>query len=135
MSLLAWNESYSVGVASIDDEHRELFDAVRNLESAIVRNAEAAETGPLLLKLAEATARHFQDEEAIMRKAKYPGMALHVANHERLVEKIDAFAVRHSRGGAPLNQHALNFLHDWLLHHIESDDARLGEWLNEHKPG
>jgi hemerythrin len=34
-----------------------------------------------------------------------------------------------------VNQHALNFLRDWLLHHIENDDARLGAWLNERKLG
>jgi hemerythrin len=51
------------------------------------------------------------------------------------MEKVQAFATRHSQNGATVNQHALNFLRDWLLHHIENDDARLGVWLIEHKPG
>jgi hemerythrin-like metal-binding protein len=101
----------------------------------MARFAEPAEMGVLLNKLSAATAKHFADEEAMMREAKYPGLALHAANHQRLMEKVEAFAARHSRSGATVNQHALNFLRDWLLHHIENDDARLGAWLKERKPG
>jgi hemerythrin-like metal-binding protein len=135
MAELSWCDKYAVGVEAIDDEHKELFEAVRGLESAMARFAAPAEMGVLLKKLSAATAKHFSDEEAMMREAKYPGLALHVANHQRLMEKVEAFAARHSRSGATVNQHALNFLRDWLLHHIENDDARLGAWLKEHKPG
>jgi hemerythrin-like metal-binding protein len=135
MAELSWCDKYAVGVEAIDDEHKELFEAVRGLELAMARFAEPAEMGVLLNKLSAATAKHFADEEAMMREAKYPGLALHAANHQRLMEKVEACAARHSRSGATVNQHALNFLRDWLLHHIENDDARLGAWLKERKPG
>ena len=135
MAELTWGDKYAVGVQAIDDEHKELFDAVRELESAMARFAQPAEMGALLKKLSASTARHFADEEAMMREAKYPGLALHMANHQRLMEKVDAFAARHSRSGVTVNQHALNFLRDWLLHHIENDDVRLGSWLHERKVG
>ena len=134
MAELTWGDEYAVGVEAIDDEHKELFDAVRGLESAMARFAQPTEMGELLNKLSASTARHFADEEAMMREAKYPGLALHVANHQRLMEKVKAFAARHSQSGVTVNQHALNFLRDWLLHHIENDDVRLGAWLDEHKP-
>jgi len=135
MAELTWGDRYAVGVEAIDDEHKELFDAVRELESAMARFAQPAEMGELLKKLSASTARHFADEEAMMREAKYPGLALHMANHQRLMEKVQAFAARHSQSGVTVNQHALNFLRDWLLHHIENDDVRLGSWLDEHKVG
>ena len=135
MAELTWGDRYAVGVEAIDDEHKELFDAVRELESAMARFAQPAEMGELLKKLSASTARHFADEEAMMREAKYPGLALHVANHQRLMEKVEAFAARHSQSGVTVNQHALNFLRDWLLHHIENDDVRLGSWLHERKVG
>jgi len=135
MAELTWGDRYAVGVEAIDDEHKELFDAVRELESAMARFAQPAEMGELLKKLSASTARHFADEEAMMREAKYPGLALHMANHQRLMEKVQAFAARHSQSGVTVNQHALNFLRDWLLHHIENDDVRLGSWLHERKVG
>jgi hemerythrin-like metal-binding protein len=129
MAELSWCDKYAVGVESIDAEHKEMFDAVRELGSAMARNANAAETGALLLKLVDATGKHFADEEAMMREAKYPGLALHAANHQRLKEKVEAFAARYSQSGAKMNDHALNFLGDWLVYHIENDDQRLGDWL------
>jgi hemerythrin-like metal-binding protein len=135
MAELTWSDRYAVGVEAIDDEHKQLFDAVRGLESAMARFAQPAEMGELLKKLSASTARHFADEEAMMREAKYPGLVLHMANHQRLMEKMEAFAARHSQSGVAVNQHALNFLRDWLLHHIENDDVRLGAWLHERKPG
>jgi hemerythrin-like metal-binding protein len=132
---LNWGDKYAVGFRGIDDEHKELFEAVRGVESAMARNAGPVETDALLKKLVAATGKHFANEEAIMRGAKYPGLALHAANHQRLMEKAEAFAARHGQGGVAVNQHTLNFLRDWLLHHIETDDARLGAWLKERKPG
>jgi hemerythrin len=129
MAELSWGEKYAVGFQGIDDEHKEMFDAVQELESALERNAETAAP---LKKLVDATAKHFASEELMMRTAKYPGLALHAANHRRLMEKVEAFAARHGQGGVAVDQHALKFLRDWLLYHIENDDARLGGWLKDH---
>jgi hemerythrin len=131
MDELGWSEQYAVGVESIDDEHKELFAAVGKIKEAMTRSAEQAETVELLQKLASATGKHFADEEALMRAAKYPGIELHVANHRRLVQKIDAFVARHKRIGAPMDEHAWSFLRDWLVYHIENDDLRLGNWLQD----
>jgi hemerythrin len=132
LTQLNWNDKYRVGVRAIDDEHKELFDAVNELESAAALNTE---TGALLKKLVSATRGHFADEERAMREAKYPGLALHAANHQRLMEKVEAFAARYSGTGAAVNRHALTFLRDWLVYHIENDDLRLGTWLSEHSAG
>lgn len=135
MAELTWGEKYAVGVRAIDDEHKELFEAVRGLESAAARNAGPAEMDVLLKKLVAATSCHFADEERAMREARYPGLALHAANHQRLMDKVEAFAARYSGSGAAVNQHALTFLRDWLCYHIENDDVRFGHWLSEHAAG
>ena len=129
MAEINWSEKYAVGIESIDHQHKNLFNAVRVIEEAMTRTAGAAETIVLLEKLTSAAGEHFAHEEALMRAAKYPGIVLHEANHQRLMQKIDAFVARHKRIGAPLDQHALSFLRDWLVYHVENDDLRLGDWL------
>jgi hemerythrin-like metal-binding protein len=131
MAEITWCDKYAVGVEGIDDDHKELFAAVNALESAMARNVVAPETAALLQNLVDATQKHFASEEAAMREAKYPGLALHVANHQRLLEKVKAFASRHSQSDIQINQHALNFLRDWLVYHIENDDQRLGAWMKD----
>lgn len=135
MAELSWCGKYAVGVEAIDDEHKELFNAVQAIESAMARNADPAEMDVLLKVLPAVTFEHFAGEEAMMRAVKYPGVVLHAANHQRLMEKVEAFSARYSHGGVAVNQYALNFLRDWLLYHIENDDARFGVWWSERKTG
>jgi hemerythrin len=37
MSLMAWSNSYSVGVATIDSQHKGLFDMVNDLHTAVMQ--------------------------------------------------------------------------------------------------
>lgn len=133
MARLAWSDECRVGVDQIDDEHQGLFDAIAELESAATRNSNPESVGALLSTLAHATRAHFSGEEAMMRAAKYPGLALHLANHQRLLEKLEAFVARYDRSGHAMNEHAVNFLRDWFFHHIQNDDRRFGDWLKERK--
>jgi len=134
MTALTWNDTFSVGVEPLDDEHRELFGLLAALEAATTQRLQPESAARLLRKLEEATRTHFAREEAVMRAAKYPGLTLHSANHLRLMEKLEAFMARHGHGGQALNRHAINFLGDWLVNHIQTDDMRLGDWLRERKP-
>ena len=133
MTALTWNDRFSVGVKPLDDEHRELFSILAALEAATTQSLEPEAAARLLRKLEEATRTHFAREEAVMRAAKYPGLALHSANHLRLMEKLEAFEARYGQGGQALNQHAHSFLDDWLANHIQTDDMRLGDWLRGHR--
>ena len=131
MNEASGSDRYAVGVEAVDEDHKKLFAAMGELESAIARQADLAEALVLLKKLSTATGEHFAGEETMMSEAKYPGLALHRANHQRLMEKLEAFVARYSRGGVQMNQHALTFLRDWLVYHIENDDQRLGAWLKD----
>ena len=126
-----WNQQYNVGVEALDEEHRGLFSRLQELEDAIAQSAAHEKAMGILRKIAESTRDHFQGEEAQMQELQYPGITLHRANHQRLMEKLLAFAARYVSGGQKLDHHALNFLRDWLLYHIQNDDARYGSWLQD----
>ena len=134
MNVLTWNDTFSVGVRRLDDEHRKLFGLLMALEASIRQSRQPETPARLLVMLEEATRAHFAEEEALMRAAKYSGLALHSASHVCLIEELETFGARHGRGEQPLNQHALNFLGNWLVDHIQTDDLRLGDWLRERKP-
>ncbi len=72
MNVLAWNDSFSVGVGPLDDEHRELFGLLKALEAATMQSLEPETPARLLRKLEEATRTHFAVEETVMRAAKIP---------------------------------------------------------------
>lgn len=129
--LMRWSDAYSLGVGIQDREHHVLFEAINDLQAAVVSHEERALIGSLLRTVAEGTRAHFVSEEAMMASTKYNGLALHALKHQRLLEQVDAFVARFNRG-FDLNEHSLIFLRDWFIPHILEADSNFALWYSEH---
>ncbi len=132
MSLLTWNDQFSVGVQTMDDQHTVLFETLNDLHDAMMKGKAQSLAGPLLRKLVEYTREHFSAEEAMMAAARYPGLADHHVKHRDLTRQVEEYVARYERGEITLNLHLLNFLRDWLTNHIQKVDQEYGPWLKDH---
>lgn len=132
MTLLTWNDSYSVGVLEIDCQHTVLFDILNELHAAMLAGEASSLTGPILCKLVTYTREHFAAEEAMLEQSKYPGIEPHKQLHRDLIKQVQEYADRFEKGEITLNLHLLNFLRDWLANHILKVDHAYGPWLIEH---
>lgn len=132
MSLLTWNDSFSVGVKTIDQQHSGLFAIVNELHAAMLKGQAKNVAGPLLDKLLKYTEQHFAYEERMMEAAKYPGLAVHRGHHRDLTRQVGEFMTRYKRGDGALTVELLHFLSDWLTKHIQHEDKEYSPWLNRH---
>ena len=130
VEFLTWTNETSVGVETIDREHRELAQAINELHGTMGKDDQQGLTRPLLRKVAELTRAHFSSEENMMTANKYPGAALHLFEHRNLMQQVDALQARVSRGGFKLTEYSLAFMHDWFDTHIQKEDVQFGVWLN-----
>ncbi|MGD0912066.1 MAG: bacteriohemerythrin [Terracidiphilus sp.] len=126
MPLLAWNDSLSVGVRSIDSQHSKLVAILNELYDSMMQGHAKEVTGPLLRKLINYTREHFSSEESMMAAAKYPGLAAHRREHEKLTKQVEEFAARFDRGECTVNIELLHFLRTWLTGHIQQSDKAYG---------
>ncbi len=124
MALLDWNDSYSVGVATIDRQHAGLFGMVNDLHAAMMKGQAKAVLGSLLDKLVKYTHEHFAYEEKMMEAAKYPNLSAHRVRHRDLTKQVEEFAARYKKGDASLNIELIRFLSDWLTKHILHEDKQ-----------
>lgn len=128
---VAWDESLSVGVAEIDDQHKELFRRFNTLLEACNQGKGRQEVQKLLLFLSDYIKTHFAAEEELQKRRNYPGYAAHKEQHESFIGKIDEFARQFNAEGATvslviqLNQTLVN----WLIQHISKVDRALGEYV------
>ncbi len=132
VSLLTWNDSYSVGVQTIAQQHAGLFAIVNVLHAAMMQGQTQNVAGPLLDKLIKYTVQHFAYEERLMEAAKYPGLAVHRAHHATLTRQVQEFMTRFKRGDSGLTIELLHFLSDWLTKHIQREDKEYRPWLTRH---
>jgi hemerythrin-like metal-binding protein len=131
MALLAWNDNYSVGVNTIDQQHSGLFDIVNELHAAMMKGQAKNVLGALLDRLIKYTVLHFSYEERMMEAAKYPNLAAHRARHTDLTRQVKEFSARYKKGDANLNVELIRFLSDWLTRHILHEDKQYSSCLNQ----
>jgi hemerythrin-like metal-binding protein len=132
---MTWSDSLSVGVKAMDDQHRVLVGILNDLHTAMLAGKAHTITGELLHKLVEYTKFHFACEEELMQEAGFAGLAAHHQRHQELTREVELFVGRYQRGEEMLNIHLMNFLRDWLSHHILEEDREYGTWINRKKIG
>ena len=121
---IPWHDSYKIGDADIDAQHRELFGRINKFLAADDRAGLTA----CAMSLFQYTREHFSFEEAAMRRVAYPAVAAHIAEHNALLSRLNEVA--DSIGKDTLDRLELEeFLSDWLFSHIGTSDARLAVYL------
>jgi hemerythrin len=132
MALITWNDSLSVGVKTIDNQHGVLVDTLNELHDAMMKGQAKNLTEPILRSLLAYTRNHFSAEEAMMAAARYPGLVEHRVKHRDLTKQVESYVERFHRGEITLNLHLMHFLRDWLTHHIQREDRAYGPCLTAH---
>ncbi len=132
MAFMTWNDSYSVGMKTIDQQHAGLFAMVNELHTAMMTGQAKNVVGSLLEKLVKYTVEHFDYEERVMQAAEFPDLATHRAHHVNLKQQVDDFMARYKRGDGAVNIELLRFLSDWLTKHIQREDKQYSPFLTRH---
>ncbi len=132
MALMTWNDSFSVGIKTIDDQHIVLVETLNDLHAAMMKGQAKTLTGPMLTRLVAYTRDHFKAEEAMMMTTKYPAFSQHQAKHRDLTKQVEEFVDRFESGEITLNIQLMNFLRDWLTTHILKEDQAYSPWMIEH---
>lgn len=123
--MIQWSESYEVGIAAIDGQHREMVDIANRLLAGLRAGRERGELVETLRELVRATEHNIATEERLMQEHGL-APAHHAEEHRRLLEAIRHFDLRLDPGGMA---EAARFLHEWLIGHIDEDDRPFAEQL------
>lgn len=129
MALLEWKPEYSLGIAEVDFEHREMIGLINACHERLGGVPDAPAIERFLGDIHAGIAAHFALEEQIMRRAAYPEYAAHKEDHEALLDEIrdlmDGFLEDPEAGGERLRER----LGTWFERHFATFDARLHRHL------
>lgn len=132
MPLLSWEDSYSVGVAQIDKEHRQLIDMINKAyDSAEDGNDEKA-LKELVSGMRDFAFTHFATETELMKRHGYPDAENHLKMHKDFTVRATISSSMPASKDWTLDAIKIfQFLADWLNNHILETDKQLGKFLNE----
>jgi hemerythrin len=122
MSFMSWEDRFSVGVASIDTQHRKLIDMINELHDARLKGKSSEALGHIFGELATYTVEHFAYEERLFEQTRYPATIAHKAEHEALRNKVKELQTAMEGQKYPFTMELMDFLREWLQKHILGTD-------------
>lgn len=129
MPFITWNDKLSVSVAAMDLQHQQLVAVVNKLHEAMTQGRAKDQINSILRELVNYTKRHFAAEESFMRSIKYPNYDAHKRLHDELTRKVIEYQTRIEKGELVTPNTLLNFLHLWLINHIQEEDKQYAGYV------
>ena len=129
MARVEWKENYSVGISSIDNQHKKLFEEINNFYNNLIlkKNIEALKL--VLAELKKYATYHFDTEEALMQQYGFVGLQRHKKEHDIFKKEIAAFEKKILEGKMLLSLQVTTFLENWIMNHILLTDMKYSEFL------
>jgi hemerythrin len=119
-----WNEKYSVGIQSIDNQHKEIVKLLNDLLQAMKQGQANDVTSKIILELEKYARNHFQKEEFFFKRFNYPEAEEHIKEHRLFIQKVESLKSEFKAGKITLTFELLNFLKDWVDHHVLEADKK-----------
>ena len=124
-----WNESLSVGVPSIDRQHKVLIGLINDLHASIEAGKGQDDAKFILKKIINYAIAHFIYEEGLFTSNNYELTEDHLASHERIKTKLIELRTQSEDANFDLPDELMKFLKDWLNNHILKEDMGYSELL------
>jgi hemerythrin len=132
----AWNDSLTTGVATLDQQHRELFRQVAALGEAMSKGKGREELGRILDFVGSYVKTHFAEEEKAMERFACPVAAANKQAHAQLLATFTSLRKRFDESGAgpAIVIEISNTLGNWLVEHIRGVDLKLRDCVSNAQP-
>lgn len=131
MEQIQWNDSYNVGVARFDHQHRQLVDMINQLSSSPTVDVQSEIISELLSQLTKYASDHFEAEEVLLQEHGFPSLSGHKESHRLFRQKIAGFCVDSMQYKQGVPAELLEYMRDWLINHILGTDMEYSTFLNE----
>ena len=131
MPLINWDVSLSVGVKEIDAQHQKLIELLNELFDVMHSDEAKNKMNEIVGRLNDYVIFHFTNEENYFEKFNYKNKDVHIKQHETYKEKIIEFNKMATENNTMLPYEVLDFLENWILGHISTEDKKYTKCFKE----
>ena len=129
MKNIIWDDTLSVEVDEIDEDHRRLVDLFNRLNRSVAEGDSTDYIEAVLEELISCTIWHFRHEERLMLLYKYQDIEEHKAEHDDLINSVRRLQQKFHQANKLLTNQDIEYLENWLTEHILGHDMKLGFYL------
>jgi len=130
METIKWNESLSVGVKEMDQQHQKLIGMINRLIEEQHTLTEPSTIAELLTEMTDYAREHFRAEEYLMAEYGYERLRQQVHAHQAFIDKTIEF-MEAEVGPNILSVALLEYLGSWLTNHILNEDMQYKRFFTD----
>jgi len=124
MSIIDWQEDYSLGVPAMDCLHKQLTTMVNHLYETMQQSEGEEVIKRILSSLIQSIKYHLSAEEKVIQEPRFHRFAVHFAIHKELTRQVLRVMNEIKNGKAVLTVKIALYLKDWLINHIEGQNKQ-----------
>jgi len=124
-----WKDDYSVGIDSIDQQHKKLLNLINQLQTAVDYSTGEQFEREALDELVDYTKTHFTYEEGLMEQNDYPDFEPHKLQHKQMIKKVEEVLAEYDKDHDTAMSNAAEYLKGWLINHINGTDKEYSSYL------
>lgn len=131
MARIQWNDSFLINFREIDSQHKRLVDMINDLDDAMREGKGREVLAKIIDGMVAYTKTHFETEEKYLAELHYPGLGEQKREHAEFVKKISDFRNDFQAEKLGLSIRVMDFLSNWLTHHIKHLDKQYAPFVHE----
>lgn len=129
---MLWDEADSVGVDSIDEQHKQIVAITNRLFQEIIKDTGTESIFEILNEMARYADYHFSYEEGLLKEHGFPPDKLepHLAEHRALTAQVQEFIAKARENDDLIDLEVFDFLRNWMSGHLHKTDKKYAEFLS-----
>ncbi|UZE96293.1 bacteriohemerythrin [Alkalimarinus alittae] len=128
---VTWKDEYSVGIESIDNDHKNLLKLINQLQTSSLYYTGENFDKDALSELIDYTKFHFAREEKMMEEHGYPDFEAHRQQHRKMTDSVVRKVLEYEADSEKTVEDLLEYLKSWLINHINGTDKKYSSFLRE----
>lgn len=130
MPLIEWSNELSVGIKSIDEQHKKLVNMINALHDAKLTGGSNELLGKIFTGLTTYTQKHFTYEENMFAEYGYSNAEEHKKQHNDLIAQVIELKNKFTDNPqGTISDDLILFLKRWLTNHIMRTDKEYTDFL------
>ena len=128
---IVWQDSYSVGIKLMDEQHQFLIHLINELYGESQAHTAEKNVSNILDQMIRYSRFHFSAEEIMLKNAKYPNLDNQIKEHREYVARVLDFQSQMLVNQEIISLEVLHFLKEWWIGHIQGHDQLYRQFFLE----
>lgn len=124
MEKINWDDSFSVGVKKLDEQHRQIIRMINKLIDTNNVSVDSELISETLTEMMQYASDHFETEEDLMMEYRYPDYKSNKDHHTEFRKRLAGFSMDTMAYKRSVPTEVLTYLKEWWVDHILKIDMK-----------